>query len=84
MIIDPNSGKPISSTRKTVLQIHLVDQLAMSSQPKTYALGFELDRPDRVVVTQLLQHVCRSLMSQLDEIGYFSPGDAMPQADGHP
>ena len=85
MILDP-SGKPIASTRKTVLQIHLVDQQAMSSQPKTYALGFELDRPDRAVVAQTLSQIARTVMSQLDEIGFFAQESprAMAQPDGHP
>ena len=84
MILDP-SGKPISSQRKTVLQIHLVDQQAMSSQPKTYALGFELDRPDRNTVAQTLSMIARTVMTQLDEINFFeNPPKAVPQADGHP
>lgn len=73
MIIDPKTNKPISSTRKTVLQFHLVDQQAMSSQPTTYALGFELDQPDRNSVNQVLQHASRTIVAKLDEIGFFKP-----------
>ena len=84
MILDP-SGKPIASTRKTVLQVHLVDQQAMSSQPKTYALGFSLDRPDRTSVVQALNMMSKEIMAQLEKLGFFNdPPRPMAQPDGHP
>lgn len=84
MILDP-SGKPVSATRKVVLQVHLVDQQAMSSQPKTYALGFSLDRPDRTTVIQVLNKTSQEIMAKLEEIGFFQdPPRPMAQADGHP
>ena len=86
MIIDPKTGKPISTQRKTVIELHLVDQQAMSSQPQIYALGFVLDRPDRAYVAQNLVTLSRSIMAKLEEIGYFPPAPPapLPQADGHP
>lgn len=79
MLIDPHTNKPISSKRKTVLQVHLVDQQAMSSQPQTFALGFELDQPDRTVIAQLLANISRTIIGKLDEIHFFAQPEA-PQA----
>ena len=81
MILAPN-GKPVSSKRRVGIQISLVDQQAMVSQPKTHTLGFVLDRPDRIEVAQFLATVSRSIVAKLDEIGFFQP--AVPQADGDP
>lgn len=80
-IIDPNTNKPISSERKTVLQVVLVDQQAMSSQPKQYAMGFELDRPDRPTVARVLQHVANSVVQQLESIDFFQQEAESPQPD---
>lgn len=85
-ILDPRTGKPVSSQRKVSIQIRLIDQQAMSSQPKTHELGFVLDRSDRTFIAQFLQTLNRGILSKLEEIKFFSPAPPAPtpQADGHP
>jgi hypothetical protein len=84
-IIDPSSGRPISSKRKVSIQIRLIDQQAMSSQPKIHELGFVLDRSDRIYVSQFLTTLTRGILAKLEEIKFFAPAPPAPtpQADGH-
>lgn len=71
-ILDPNTKKPVTSERKVVLAITVVDQRPGNPDPTPHQLAYELDDDDdRSDVQRLLSNMVRSAMQKLDELEVF-------------
>lgn len=74
-LIDPKTGKPVTSERKVLLAITIVDQRpGEQGQPHQLAYVLE-DEDDRADVGRLLSTMSRSALTKLDELGVFDESE---------